>query len=232
MFNNLINIYDILLTFKKIKNGQMRKVFSKFLSGDEGKVEKTWTHTESPPKNWWNIPAVTRRWNYMISGDYNVDYYKYIAEKYLAGRKSLRALSLACGVGKRELKWAESGIFERIDAYDLSKARIEYAKRQAREMGYDNIVHYHVANVYDIDMSEGCYDIILAEQSLHHFSPLKDLLVRIHTSLKTDGYLIVNDFVGPTRFQWTDKQLNAINGLLAIIPEKYKKEWEEASIKT
>lgn len=40
--------------------------------------------------------------------------------------------------------------------------------------------------------------------------------------LKPDGYLIVNEFIGPTRFQWTDRQIECINNLLAILPTKYR----------
>lgn len=172
------------------------------------------------------------RWNYLVSGDANVDYYEYISRKYLSDRECLHALSLACGTGHRELKWAEVGKFKNIDAYDLSEARIEYARNKANEKGYSEIINYHVGDVYNIEMCEGYYDIVLGEQSLHHFSPLDGILLRINSSLKPNGYFIVNEFVGPTRFQWTDRQLEVVNGLLSILPVKYRIKWNGSSIKS
>jgi len=89
-----------------------------------------------------------------------------------------------------------------------------------------------VADVYDIKMQKDFYDVIFAEQSLHHFSPLKEILFRIANFLKPNGFLIVNEFVGPTRFQWTDKQLKIVNNLLLSLPDKYKRRWKSNSIKS
>ena len=73
--------------------------------------------------------------------------------------------------------------------------------------------------------------MILVEHSLHHFSPLEEILLRIKRWLKADGYFVVNEFVGPTRFQWTARQLEVINGLLSVLPAKYKRLFGTASIK-
>lgn len=62
-----------------------------------------------------------------------------------------------------------------LDAYDLSAPRIHHAVAQAREKGYDKIIHYCTADVYKVGMSENFYDVVLAEDSLHHFSPLEKI---------------------------------------------------------
>ncbi|NJK40817.1 MAG: hypothetical protein HC934_04645 [Acaryochloridaceae cyanobacterium SU_2_1] len=49
--------------------------------------------------------------------------------------------------------------------------------------------------------------------------------------LKPDGYFIINEFVGPTRFQWTNRQLDIVNSLLNIFPKKYKQLWNSTLIK-
>ena len=42
-------------------------------------------------------------------------------------------------------------------------------------------------------------------------------------ALKPDGYFVLNEFVGPSRFQWTDRQLEVINGPLRMLPERLRK---------
>jgi len=230
MFNNFINIHDITTIFKQGPKAFL-KIFLKLLQGQQKRIQTVWSQTSSPPQNWWDIPAVRTRWNRLISGDPQVDYCDYISRKYLSDRQALRALSLGCGTGNKELKWAETSKFNRIEAYDLSKPRITYANNVAKQKGLANIINYKVDDIYKIEMREDYYDIVLGEQSLHHFSPLEKLFLRINRFLHPKGYFIVNEFVGPTRFQWTDRQLEAINGLLAALPHKYKRLFNSDAIK-
>ena len=142
MFNNLINIQDLLRLTEKIKQGQLNRLFLKLISSKQKKIKKAWEHVQNLPTNWWDIPAVRERLNYLISRNAKVDYYEYISRKYLFDRESLNALSLACGTGHRELRWAELGKFKSIDAHDLSETRIKYAKNKANEKGYGEIINY------------------------------------------------------------------------------------------
>ena len=233
MFNNWINYEEIFYLCNKIRSNPKRilKFASKLYASDSEKVKNTWSITKIPPTNWWDIPAVQSRWNYLVSGDRDIDYNDYISEKHLKKKHSLLALSLGCGGGERELRWAETNKFSLIDAYDLSSERIDYATKIASQGSYAKRINYQVGNIYDLDTEENYYDVVFAEQSLHHFSPLNDLLIKIERTLKSNGYFILNEFVGPTRFQWTDRQLEIVNSLLCIFPEKYKKLWNSNSIK-
>lgn len=231
MFGNFININDLSILRKAIREGKLDLVLSKITSSKEGKVKKSWEHIRQKHSGWIDIPEVIERCNYSVSGDIKIDYCEYISQKYLSEKKDLKVLTLGCGTGDRELKLAELGVFGSIDAYDLSKSRIEFAKRQAKEKGVDNIINYRVADIYDIKGCDNYYDVVLIEQSLHHFSPLKDMLFNINDFLKPDGLFIINEFVGPTRFQWTNRQLEVINGLLSILPTKYKMERNDITIK-
>ncbi|MBT4484856.1 MAG: methyltransferase domain-containing protein [Candidatus Latescibacteria bacterium] len=231
MFNNFVNIHD-LSTIIKHSSKVFSRITPKQILSKQERVKGAWAHTYNPIRNWWDIPAVKVRWNRLISGDPQVDYYEYISRKYFVNKNSLLALSLGCGTGHRELRWAEQGNFSCIDAYDLSELRIKNAINTVNQKGFGNIINYHVGNVYRIEMRENHYDVILGEQSLHHFSPLEEFLLRINKFLKPDGYFVVNEFVGPTRFQWTDRQLEAVNGLLSILPARFKTMWDSDSIKT
>jgi SAM-dependent methyltransferase len=75
------------------------------------------------------------------------------------------------------------------------------------------------------------YDMIIVEGALHHFYPMRSTLLKIKELLKPEGLLIANEFVGPSRFQWTPRQLQAANAMLALIPESYKRRWYDDKIK-
>lgn len=206
MFNNWINLREVPYLLQRLRREPQlsSKILSKLHLRSRSRVLATWADTARPAVNWWDIPLVQQRWNHMISGDAALDYHDYVSHKYWADRDGLIALSFGCGTGEKELRWAETKKFSRIDAYDLSAPRIEAAKQAAKESPTGDIVNFVAGDVYAIAMQEGGYDVMIGESSLHHFTPLETLLNRAHQFLKPGGYFIVNEFVGPTKFQWTD----------------------------
>lgn len=231
MFNNLVNRHDLANLWRKIRGGQAGALLRRLGLSPQQKVQRSWAHTGGQPTNWWDIPAVNERWNRLISGDPHTDYQQYVTQRYLAERDALTALSLGCGTGHRELRWAEMGTFAALVAYDLSEPRIRFAKEQAQARGFGALIDYRAENIYQAALPPNHYDLALAEQSLHHFSPLAEILQRLHHTLKPGGYFVINEFVGPTRFQWTDRQLEIINGLLAAMPQRYRTRWNSDALK-
>lgn len=222
MFNNIINFYDIVKLARKVRQGQAGKVLAKLVTGKSGRVRKSWSRVENPPINWWDIPEVKQRWDEKISGTKNLSHQKYFARKYFDGMNGVVGLSLGCGRGDVEMKWAATGKFARIDAFDLSENRISFARKAAQENGLSEIINFRVGDVYTIELGKEKYDFIFTEGSLHHFSQLAKIVLKIKAALKPGGYFFLNEFVGPTRFQWTERQLQIVNGILAILPPEYR----------
>ena len=217
MFRNWINIHDLERLKDKICRGEWRQVAKKLQLDNQGKIRAAWNHTQNPQVNAWDIPALRRRWNWMVSGSAEIDHVEYISQRYLKGKKNLTAFSPGCGGGGNEIRWAETGLFERIDACDLSEPRIAGAKSSVEQKDLAGIVHFKVGDMRTVSGS-ALYDLVITEGSLHHFYPMHAALERIKTLLKPGGMLIVNDFVGPSRFQWTPRQLQAANAILDLDP--------------
>ena len=167
----------------------------------------------------------------MISGDENTEPADYVAAEWLAGKRQLLALSVGCGTGREEVRWARTGRFRRIDAYDLSEPRIREAARYAKAEGCADKIRFHAADVRELKAPKGTYDVVIAEGALHHLSPLADVISFLESALKPGGYLVLKDFVGPSRFQWTGRQLEAVDCLLAVLPERYRRRWMTGTVK-
>jgi SAM-dependent methyltransferase len=221
MLNNLVNRHDAGRLYRRVSGRDVGAVVAKLRGDATERVVRQWSDTAPEPRQWWSIPAVRRRWNLMVSGDAAVDFPAMCAERHLAGRTGLRALSLGCGMGGRELRWAELGVFDRIDAVDISPAQVEVAATRAREGGHGDTVHARVGDVTDLRVDEP-YDVVLAEHSLHHLEPMPEVVSRIHDLLRPDGLFLVDEFVGPQRFQWTDEQVDAAQDVLDRIPPEYR----------
>lgn len=227
MFANWIDPLEPIYLLRRLRRepSLLRKLASKLRFDRLSRVRASWSHTESPLVHWWDIPSVRMRWNRIITGDPAKNHCQYIAENYLAGGTLLHALSLGCGAGMKERQWAETGRFAAIDAYDLSERRIRAAAAAIQDTDHADIVKYRVADAYRLPLPRDHYDVVFFEHSLHHFSPLESLLLRVRAAMKPDGILVANEFVGPSRFQWTQRQLALVNGLLAAFPEEYKTVW-------
>jgi 2-polyprenyl-3-methyl-5-hydroxy-6-metoxy-1,4-benzoquinol methylase len=230
MLGNLIGLHDFSLFAEKVRQGRLGDIVSRAVRGTAA-AGRSWDHVEYPPKNWWDIPAVMERWNVMISGDARVDYAAHFLARHLAGRRGMTALSLGSGTGAREIALARTGAFVRIDGIDSSGARIAYAARRAREAGVGGIVGYETGDAARVDPARGPYDVVVAEQFLHHVSPLEPTLSRVRELLGRGGLFMFNEFVGPSRFQWTDAQLAAVNALLAELPPTYRRRWRSGTLK-
>ena len=83
-------------------------------------------------------------------------------------------------------------------------------------------LHYEVADINRMLLPEGTYDFIVAKMSLHHFEDLDHLYGQIRRALKPGGVFMFNEYVGPTRFQWTPVQLEVANKVLNTLPDAFR----------
>lgn len=227
---SLLTIHDIDIVVEKARQGRLGDMLAR-AAPRRGSRGGSWDHVAHPLKNWWDIPAVMERWNRMTTGDAAVEYASHAIGRLFAGRTALRALSLGCGTGARELALARGGAFMWIDAIDLSRARIEYSRCRAEETGLAGIVSYRVGDAATVDLPRESYDLVVAEQFLHHVDRLDEMLDRVRSFLAPGGIFLFNEYVGPDRWQWTDAQLAAVNALLAEIPESRRRRWGSGTVK-
>lgn len=231
MLHNLINRHDLVRLLEKLEEGALRKILGKVFRARGARVQQAWQKVDSPPIHWWDIPEVRRRWNSKITGDERLDHFDYFAEKYFGRSGRLVAVSPGCGRGDVELRWARTGVFARIEAFDLSPARIAHARRQAQEAGLGQVLQFAVKDIQQFDWPESALDVVIFEGSLHHFRQVEELLGKVARALKPDGFLFLNEFVGPARFQWSDRQLEAVNGLLQLLPERLRVRYGNGRVK-
>ena len=196
-------------------------VLSKLFAGNETRVRTTWRQMSAGPTQWTAIPVLQERIRARITGDPRVNIPQYITERYGTPETRWRALSLGCGTGRKELAWAATGTIESFDAFDISPERIAEAQRLARQAGKADLLRFAVGDARTLQFPAGGYNLIIVEDALHHLSPLNLLLRRIDEWLAPGGLFIVNEFVGPNRFQWTRRQLAITNELLSSLPARF-----------
>ena len=181
-------------------------------------------HISEDVEFWMAHPLCREAINRRVSGDlgaYPLDYLYASAGMPRFGR----ALSLGCGTGRVERAMARLGIAVDIDAFDGSAVSIGIAREKASEEGMAAI-NYRVVDLNRVHLVRGAYDAVVFHQSLHHVSSVEKLLERVLASLKPSGLLFLDEWTGPSRFEWNEATLARALSLFAAVPALWRR-WPE-----
>src|SRR2546427_6281439 len=158
----------------------------------------------SPTHNSWMAhPEIRSYINESISGSphkWPIDWFV----DWLAGRRFKRALSVGCGTGPLERDLTQRDLCEFVDAFDGSSESLRIARDMAREAGVDQRINYYVADFNEPRLPSRTYDIVFFHQSAHHVSKLEKLYSAVLRSLKRNGLVYLDEYIGPSRFDWND----------------------------
>ena len=171
---------------------------------------------------WVELPVVTQRLNAKVSGSPTIDWIAYTLQHYFPNQLPLaHCLSLGCGKGALERRLADLHAFETCDAVDIAPGCIAEAQARAAQAGYSHI-HYAIADVNTLTLEPARYDLILGNASIHHVTALEAVFKQIARGLKPDGLFVLNEYIGPSRFQFPPQQKAAIQACWDLLPPAYR----------
>ncbi len=178
-----------------------------------------WSRRKSAVVTWQDHPLIRKHINARVSGDPDENWLDYFADNY--ARKAFKsALNLGCGHGDLEEHAFHRGLAERFTSVDVSGDALERVRQRLPQ--YNLVLRREDVNYIELQSEQ--YDLVSAASSLHHFTRLEHLLDQVRGSLAPGGLLLFDEFVGPSRFQWTDMQLSIINRLLRALPQRLRKD--------
>jgi SAM-dependent methyltransferase len=170
---------------------------------------------------WQSHPLTQRHINRLVTGHENEDWLAFTKRRFFPEGVE-RGLSLGCGHGSVERDAVALGLCRTFDGLDISEEALEVAARDAENAGFGDRIHYRQADLNEVQLEPGAYDVVFAVQVLHHVDALEHLLDRVTASLRPGGLFVVNEYVGPARFQWLDKTEAVMNRILELLPEEYR----------
>ena len=224
-----ISIGDFWDVYHKIRENGFYYFISKMKLLPTARIESKWDSYIST-SDFWLIPAIQQSWNKMISGDPEMLYEDYVVQKYLSKKQNLKLLSVGCGEGFHDRNFAKYDCFSQIDGLDISPVSIKNAIKLATESNLN--INYFQGDFKKIKINPNSYDVVLFSSSLHHFEDVDATLKEyVKPILKENGILVVYEFSGPNRLQWSQKQLDMANELLKNLPKKFRLLYDKSSIK-
>lgn len=141
--------------------------------------------------------------------------------RHRLGRPAARSLDLGCGSGHKSLEVYRAGSSLELHGIDLSEDRIAEAERMRSAQGIPG--SFRVDDVNRALLPASSYDLVFSSHSFHHFASLEHVMAQVHEALTPDGLFILEEFVGPTQFQWTDRQIDIVRSLMSLIPDDLRK---------
>lgn len=199
-------------------------------TGDAALVADHWarklgsTEDFSAETYWLALPRVARY--YMLGatrGRRDDSWVNDCVYQHLAGRTPVeRMLSIGCGRGELERHLSLFPAFVSCDAWDISAGAIDTARSLAAQEGLGHI-QYAVRDANTTEIAPGRYDAIWFNNSLHHIEALEHVCANVSRGLTADGWLFLNEYVGPNRFDLSPRQQEAIRAAFALIPRRLRR---------
>lgn len=164
---------------------------------------------------WMAHPLVRAAINTRVSGDPSVWPIEALKRQLPQESRLNETLSIGCGLGSLERSLIDEGIVPRITAIDISDTAIAEARRAAGSRPVQYICGD--ARAY-LTERPGTFDAIFFHQSLHHFDGLDELMGFVRTALRPDGFLYIDEYVGPSRDEWSPLKLLIPNAAYRMLP--------------
>lgn len=179
------------------------------------------------PMYWFFYPQVRAHVNALMTGaDWGWPQLWLKSQFDLAYEPRRRGVSIGCGVGNLERSLRKLRVCEEIDGFDISSESIRQAREVAAGEGATGL-RYEAADCEQLDFADGSIDAVFFSHSLHHIGDPDALLGRVNRWLKPDGFVYIDDYVGPSRDEWqreefADRELAAARAAMEIVPKEMR----------
>lgn len=205
------------------------------MGGDSQQIGQHWDQVQQDAQagrtptrtRWWESPTVRRHLNRLLdpaAGDGIDEGLTHRARQRLTERgfpkdRGLpRGISIGGGQGIKEMLLLKANLVEHFELYELSKVRIAEGRARAQAEGLADRLRFIEGDA--MQEARGPYDLVHWNNALHHMLDVDQAVAWSHRVLAPGGLFYLDDFVGPTRFQWSSTSLKVASALRSRLPER------------
>jgi SAM-dependent methyltransferase len=175
--------------------------------------------------SWWHFPFFIKHINKRICGipyeTMSEGLLHRLKEKYSNKIPFRNGISIGCGNASKEIFLLRNNIVSNFQCYELSENRIISAKKNAITHNVENRIKFiNKSPIDETDFIEE-FDFFHWNNSLHHMLDTEKAIKFSYERLTKGGIFYMDDYVGPTRFQWSAEMLDIANKVREILPDKY-----------
>lgn len=109
-----------------------------------------------------------------------------------------------------------------LECLDITRPMLDIGKKSAGKTGVGDLMDFIELDLNTWDIAEGDYDVVMANQSLHHFVELELLFEKIAKAIGHTGVFITSDIIGRNGHMRWPEALAIIQKLWAELPDRCK----------
>ena len=174
-----------------------------------------------PPRDWLELPYVCDRYiDPAITGMVGTPWLSYVFDRWL--RPSERLLEIGCGSIGAAFEACRLGVARTAVGVDVSPQAIRNSQRRARAARLERRLDYHCTDVGTLAFADGEFDAVFVNMALHHVLELEQLLTSVRRWKRPGAPFVINEYVGPDRFQWTAAARREGQRVLESLDERYR----------
>ena len=163
-----------------------------------------------------NHPLVRERINRRVTGDPALWPIQWLARVVPDRVPFPTALNIGCGLGHLERSLLDHALVSHVTGIDTSTAAVDEARRSADARA--GAVSFLVADAWRFLRECEPFDAVFFHASLHHFDRLPEFLRLARRALKPRGILYLDEYVGPSRDEWSWRHLARWNLVYRALP--------------
>ena len=151
---------------------------------------------------------------------------KTVAQRLQTTSDRVRVLSVGTGRCEMELSLARELLAQGMQHFsftciDLNGRMLRSAAAEAARLDVDHIFTFVEGDVAKLKLRDN-YDVIIANQCLHHFVALEAIFDNIHASLVRGGWFVTSDAIGRNGHQLWPEALQEVVELWETLPRRCK----------
>lgn len=162
---------------------------------------------------WWNSPTLASYINSEICPDHESGVIGALRTA-TDGAPLALGVSVGAGMGGKERALLKAGLVKKFILYEVSEKRAEAAQKIAHQEGLGDRVESRLGDVFKEETSRE-FDLVYWDHALHHMLDVDQAVKWSVDVLRPGGWLLVNDYIGPTRLQWTRQEVDRAREFLA-----------------
>ena len=167
-------------------------------------------------KYWNDLAQVRSHLNETATGNRHSDWIEKVLELHEPGH----ALILNCGNGWFERDLFDRGMILSAIAVDISEPLLG----EAEALKGNRAIEYLQADINSFKFPREEFDFVINHAAIHHTKKIDHTMRGIANALKTDGFFVNWDYVGPHRNQFPYDQWEAVFQLNSKLPESLQAE--------
>lgn len=193
------------------------------------KIGAHWAKQRAAPgpirTRWWESPRIRQHYNKLICGeslpDVSAGIVRIIKDRYGHLLPFKRGISVGGSNGWKETILIQKGIVSEFIVTELSGPLIEEGRRQASVNGLSERLTFYLGDAFAAYSEGGSFDFVYWDNSLHHMMNVESAVAWSRKVLRDGGLFVMNDFVGPTRMQFSDVMIECATRARQAMPSEF-----------